>query len=376
MTVALRRVLPYALFVVLPVAVVTTMFVVGVVTGPLALDFDTELYPQAKELLAGHNPWPRAIWPPLAAATAAPFTILPPTAAGMAFGLAGLACTAGALWLVGMRDWRVYGVVGLWPPVLGDIRIGHLTPLLCLLAAVVWRYRDRPLGAGLSLGLACGVKFFLWPLGLWLVACGRVRAAAIGAAVAVGSVLLVAPFAPLDDYVRTLRKVSSRFDQDSYSLFGFLTQLDLSETAARAAALTVGATLLVLTWRRASFTLAIASALVLSPIVWFDFYALACVPLAIARPRLTAIWFLPLVTWGLPNSGIDTDPIWGVGRELAVFAIVLFVAARGEPSADGGRARPKTRPVAQRGDDLARVRPATGGHGSDADRAVHVREEK
>ena len=43
----------------LPVAVVTTMFVVGLVTGPLAHDFKNELYPQAEDLLAGRNPWPR-----------------------------------------------------------------------------------------------------------------------------------------------------------------------------------------------------------------------------------------------------------------------------------------------------------------------------
>ena len=71
----------------------------------------------------------------------------------------------------------------------------------------------------------------------------------------------------------------------------------------------------------------------LSPIVWFDFYALAAIPLAIARPRLSLIWFLPLVTWGQPSSGIATDPWWGVTRVLVVYAIVLLVAARGEPSA-------------------------------------------
>ena len=178
------------------------MFVVGLVTGPLAHDFKNELYPQAEDLLAGRNPWPEAIWPPMAAVVAMPFTILPPTAANVAIGLVGLACMAAALWLVGVRDWRVYGVVGLWPSVLGDIRIAHLTPLLCLLVAVVWRYRDRPLPAGLGLGVAGGVKFFLWPLGVWLLASGRARAAGVAAVVAVGSVLLVAPFAPLDDYVR------------------------------------------------------------------------------------------------------------------------------------------------------------------------------
>jgi hypothetical protein len=327
---ALSRLAPLALLVALPVAVVTTMFVVGLVTGPLAHDFDNELYPQAEDILAGRNPWPEAIWPPLAAIVAMPFTILSPTAANIAIGLVGLACMAWALWLVGVRDWRVYGVVGLWPSVLGDIRIAHLTPLLCLLVAVAWRYRDRPLPAGLGVGVAGGVKFFLWPLGIWLIATGRARTAGIAAVVAVGSVLLVAPFAPLDDYIHTLREVGREFDQDSYSTFGLLTQLGAGDTTARIVTFSLGAVLLALTWRRASFALAIASALVLSPIVWFDFYALAAIPLAIARPRLSLVWFLPLVTWGLPSSGIATDPVWGVARVLIVFAVVLLAAARGE----------------------------------------------
>ena len=376
MTVALRRVLPFALFVVLPVAVVTTMFVVGVVTGPLALDFDTELYPQAKELLAGHNPWPRAIWPPLAAAVAAPFTILPPTAAGMAFGLAGLACTAGALWLVGMRDWRVYGVVGLWPPVLGDIRIGHLTPLLCLLAAVVWRYRDRPLGAGLSLGLACGVKFFLWPLGLWLVAGGRVRAASIGAGVAVGSVLLLAPFAPLDDYVRTLRKVSSRFDQDSYSLFGFLTQLDLPETTARAAAFAVGAALLAadVAPRELRARDRLRARALTDRVV-----RLLRARLRPARDRAAAPDgdLVPAACdLGAAELGHRHGPDLGRRPRAGRLRDRAFRRRPGRAERGRGTRTPPTRPVAQRSDDLARVRPATGGHGSDANRAVHVGKEK
>lgn len=330
---AVRRLAPLAVFLALPVAVVATMFVIGLVTGPIAHDFGNELYPQAKDLLAGRNPYPEAIWPPLATLAVAPLTLLPATAADVAIGLVGLACMAAAIWLVGVRDWRVYGVVALWPSVLGDIRIAHLTPLLCLLAAVVWRSRDRQVGAGLALGAAAGVKFFLWPLGVWLVASGRARAALLAAAVAIGSVVLIAPFAPLDDYVQTLRNVGSEFDQDSYSTFGLLTQLGAADAAARGVTFALGAVLLALTWRRESFALATAAALVLSPIVWLDFYALAAVPLAIARPRLSAIWFLPLLTWGLPSSGIATDPVWGVARVLVVFAVVFLVAARSEPRA-------------------------------------------
>ena len=327
---AVRRIGPIALFAILPVVVATTMFTIALTSGPIAHDFRNELYPQAEQLLEGSNPYPQSLWPPLAMAFAVPFTVLPSVGAGVAVGLLGLACMALALWLVGVSDWRVYGVVCLWPQVLGDIRIAHLTPLLCVLAAVAWRYRDRSLPAGLALGVAGGVKLFLWPLGVWLVASGRARAAGIAAAVAVGSVMLVAPFAPFDDYLHTLRRVSDQFDQDSYSTFGLLTQLGVGDTTARLVTFALGAVLLALTWRRASFALAIASALMLSPIVWFDFYALAAIPLAIARPRLSLVWFIPLVTWGLPSSGIAADPVWGVARVLVVFAVVLLVAAAAE----------------------------------------------
>ena len=337
---ALRRVVPVVLFLLLPAAVVVTMFVVGVVSGPLALDFRQELYPQANALLDGRNPYPESIWPPIAMVAVLPLAILPVSIANIAVGVAGLACMALALFLVGIRDWRVYGVVALWPQVLGDIRIAHLTPLLCLLAAVVWRYRDRPLLAGTGLGVAGGVKFLLWPLGVWLLATGRARAAVVAAGVAAGSVLLVAPFAPLDEYGRTLRRVSSTFDQDGYSLYGLLLQQGADDVTARAAALALGAVLIVLTWRLQSFALAIAAALALSPIVWFDFYALAAIPLAIARPQLSAVWFLPVVTWGLPSSGIATDPVWGVARVLLVFALVLGAAAAHE-RVGSERSRPR-----------------------------------
>ena len=42
----------------------------------------------------------------------------------------------------------------------------------------------------------------------------------------------------------------------------------------------------MLAWRLQSFVLFIAAALILSPIVWLDYYALLAVPLAIVRPRL------------------------------------------------------------------------------------------
>ena len=106
-----------------------------------------------------------------------------------------------------------------------------------------------------------------------------------------------------------------------------------------------GVLLLAATWRYRSFTLAIAAALTISPIAWLDYFALAAVPLAIARPRLSWIRFLPLATWGCAARPPDRRPV-GHHRLLVVFALVLGVAFRDEPdrrrtadSAPGGSVR-------------------------------------
>ena len=106
----------------------------------LAYDFHQELYPQAKLMLDGMNPYPargfdptlgaNLIWPPFAAILVAPFTFLPLGTAEVIVALLGPVCFAVALALVGVRDWRVYGAVALWPQVLGEVRLSHLTPVL------------------------------------------------------------------------------------------------------------------------------------------------------------------------------------------------------------------------------------------------------
>ena len=51
--------------------------------------------------------------------------------------------------------------------------------------------------------------------------------------------------------------------------------------------LAIGIAVLAIAWRRQSFVLFVAAALLLSPIVWLDYYALLAVPLAVVRPRLS-----------------------------------------------------------------------------------------
>jgi hypothetical protein len=97
-----------------------------------------------------------------------------------------LVLLAAALWLLDVRDWRIYGLMGLWPGVIAAVQTGNLSIPLTLLVALAWRNRDRTWAPGLFIGAAIALKLFLWPLLVWLLALHRYRAAATGAAVGVG----------------------------------------------------------------------------------------------------------------------------------------------------------------------------------------------
>ena len=52
-----------------------------------------------------------------------------------------------------------------------------------------------------------------------------------------------------------------------------------------------------------AFTCAVAATLALSPIVWLHYLVALLVPLAILRPRFSAIWLLPVLLWVSPKPG-------------------------------------------------------------------------
>ena len=145
---ALRRVGAVVGLGVLPVAALATMFVVGIRGGPLSGDFHHELYPEAKLLLRGENPFPshvdpivgaNFVWPPVAAYVVAPLTVLPLGVADVVMVVLGLVCLRCRCGSSACGDWRVYGVVALWPRGRGEMRVSHLTAGDRVLLAALWR---------------------------------------------------------------------------------------------------------------------------------------------------------------------------------------------------------------------------------------------
>ncbi len=208
-----------------------------------------------------------------------------------------------------VRDWRCYPVALLYPPTLENVEYGAIGPVLALLLALGWRYRDRVGGASATLGTAVVLKVFLWPLLVWLAATRR-WAAAFGAAAVAGALALVSwaaiGFDGIADYPELLRRLSDLEAENSYSVFAALVAVGAPVNAARVLVIVAAIALIALAWRagrraperadgdRRAFTLALAAAFVLTPILWLHYLVLLVVPIALARPRLSALWFLPL----------------------------------------------------------------------------------
>src|SRR5262249_42854623 len=120
-----------------------------------------------------------------------------------------------------VQDWRCYGLAVASAPAINTLALGALTSFLLLGAALGWRYRDNPVVVALATSFTAVLKLFLWPLGVWLLATRRWRAAVI--CVGVTLVLLlggwaVIGFAGLRSYPTTLHLLEQVESSEAYSL--------------------------------------------------------------------------------------------------------------------------------------------------------------
>ena len=137
------------------------------------------------------------------------------------------------------------------------------------------------------------------------------------------------PFTSIGDYVRLLRNLGETFEHEAYTPFALLTDLGVPDTAARIVTVGLGFGLLAFAGRRRSLGLAIAAALVLSPIVWRHFFVLLLVPLALSRPRFDAVWLIPVGLW-LGDGTFNGAP-WQTAACLALAALTFALCERRPP---------------------------------------------
>ena len=253
---ALRQTVALIALALLPAALVVIV-VGGAIGHQFAFDFHGSIWQAARDVLHGHNPYPpptaagvapgdRFVYPPAVAFAFIPLGVLPFPVAAACITLVLLAAVAATLYVLEVRDWRCYGAAYLSIPVLHDVRLGALTPLLALGIALAWRWRDRTRSA-IPLAFVIVAKLFLWPLGVWLLATGRVRVAlrtALYGLAASAIAWAAIGFAGLSDYPRLLRVLASAEQARGYSPVSALLALGLGGNAARVVATAIGLVLL------------------------------------------------------------------------------------------------------------------------------------
>ena len=232
-----------------------------------------------------------------------------------------------AMRLLGTRDWRCYGAAILTVPAYEAFRLGAIGPLLLLLVATGWRYRDRAVG-GIALGLAAAVKLFLWPLLVWLVVTRRLRGS-VAAAATVAAVLGIWALTDrhgLTEYPTTLRVLNEVFRKGSYSPQALALALGASPAAAAAVSIVlaiigVGVIFLLRRRERDAFAAAVVISLLATPILWMHYLVLLIVPLVLLSPYLSVWWLALVPLWATPASASHGE-LWRLLLTLSVVAVV------------------------------------------------------
>jgi alpha-1,2-mannosyltransferase len=352
LTTAARRSVGVLLLGGLPAALLCA-FLIGSAGHHPAYDFRA-VWDAGRDVLHGRSPYPSAqhletlrgtaidefVYPAAVAVAAVPLAVLPFSAAAVGWTVALVAACGLALWLVGVRDWRCYGALLASPATLDAVRLGTLTPVLVLLVAAAWRWRDMAWRCGIAVAGAVVAKVFLVPLIAWLVVTRRLRAAAIAGAATLG--LLAAGWAAvglagLRDYPHLLATLTDVEAARTYSPSAMITAVTGMQPglALTAGALVLGVLGVVGLHRAAGDAAALAgavgTALVATPILWLHYLMLGGLLVAIRRPAFGAVWLVGWVMWLSPTPESGGAP-WRIACALAVIAACVAAAARPTPA--------------------------------------------
>jgi hypothetical protein len=278
-------------------------------------------------------------YPPLLAFLVAPLEPLSDGLATLLWAVVSLAATALALRLLGVLDWRCYAVAAIYPFTRSAVDLGTVGPILLLGVAATWRWRDHVIRPGLAAGAALALKLFLWPVAIWLALTGRLRAGAAAVAVALGLIIVswgAIGFSDLTHYPRLLRRLAHDEATSSYSVVALGVRAHLPQTVATVISLLLAAALVVVAARIAAdrartrrnrdvvtLSLALAAALAASPIVWVHYFLLLLVPLALARPRFSALWLVPFAYYPLGESEWPAGDARKLGLALGATIVLL-----------------------------------------------------
>jgi hypothetical protein len=325
--------------------------------GTRAVDFHHEFWPAARRVLDGQSPYALSWqnigagvafpYPALTALAFVPLGALPLPASEALYTFVNLAAVAVALWVLDVRDWRIYGLAFVWAPVVAAWQSANLTLILVLGIACLWRVRDRPPWAGLIVAALVSLKPFLWPLVICPLVTRRWRqlawVATWGAVLNLLAWLLVG-FDQLSAYRALTAHVTHVMERRGYSLVNLGLHLGWGIVASYALVIALLGGLLVGCLRaggrgedRTLLGLALGAALLATPVLWTHYFALLLVPIALARPRLAGLWFVPMLLWLCPSTTPATWQILLAGLTGAL-AVALALVTPGRPPRGRGQA--------------------------------------
>lgn len=350
--------LEFALFVCVPA--IWTIVAISIFRSihSFAGDFAKEFWPAGLHLIHGQTPYLLSHaqvadglafpYPALSAVLFAPFALLARNTSEIVFTVICFLALFGTLRVLRVRDWRLYGIVLLWGPVLNAWQSANLTLLLGLGIALIWRYRDRALVAGACAAVIVSLKLFVWPVALWLLATRRYRAALAGLGWGLlvnAAAWAVVGYGQIGRFLEDAGRVSGVFFRSAYTPVALVLHLGVATPAADAigalAGLAVALACFSLGRRgddRGALTLAVALMWLASPVLWMHYFALALIPLAISRPRLSLVCAGPIV---LIICGSRSSSAWQIVLTMIVMGTLLAAALRESlPPPDQLRRRP------------------------------------
>lgn len=341
------RAVEHALLV-LPVIVTAWLIATYASRHELAVDFHHDFWVAGNLVRHGLSPyfWTRAQisqelsesfpYPAPAALLFVPFSLMPVAIADIVFVVLSITACLAALRLLEVRDWRVYSIVLLWWPVINGWQTANVTLLLLCGIAAVWRWRDRPLLAGVIAAILLSIKPIVWPLLLWLVLTRRLRAAGVsvaGAAVInlIGWALL--GFGEIGHWKHLLELQSSILYARGYGLTALIVHLGGDRTAGTAVQVLVSVALVLVAIRvradnRRAFAVAIVVMLTSSPLMDNHYCALLIAPIALASPSLGAAWIIPLVLWLCPATRAQA---WQIALAWVALSLLTLWLANQRP---------------------------------------------
>ena len=303
-------------------------------------------------------------YPPTFAPLLLPFGLLSASTATWAWiGLSVAAFLAGVRVMpvpTSIRWWTVF-LAGWSFPFVYAVKLGQVGPVLFLLFAIGWRWRDDPIRLGVSSAIGAAIKLQPGLVIAWALLTRRFRAVTVGALVllalaAISTLLAGAQSWP--DFWRLLRTVSDPVTTaHNFTPGAVAYQLGVSADAATAlqglsmlGVLVVFVAAIRFASDEASYLVTVIASQLVSPIVWDHYAMLLLLPVAYLLAR--GWWWalaIPLVTaW--PLIGL-TPPI---AYPLTMWVAMLATLAIGHRGHRGNQHEQATLPASDPGETSSR----------------------